>query len=836
MKAKKRVYFFLLFISTSLLSKGGLAMDKENLEQEIRKITNVLVYSFTGEKVFPPPLELKLVRQDFALLRFGESCMNTPLKIGSKSFVHGLGTHANSEIIVKLPKGASKFKAFVGIDNNFDTQGFRGSVIFSLEANGKELAKTPVLKGGDEPYKIEVAIPEEASELTLKVDATPDGPGWDQADWADAQIIMKDGKVMILDEGQNDLLLLDRENPPFHFIYNGVPSHLLLKEWKKDVVKKEDKDKTIYKVSWLDPKTNLLVEADVKVYKDFPAVEWVLYFENRGNEPTPIIENIQALDIDLATGNMYREGILHQLHGDSCDENTFLPIDTPIKMGDSLKIAPTGGRPSSISGFPFMNFQYCDKGVILGIGWTGQWAVSLERPKTASCQTHLQAGMELTHLKLLPGERIRTPRILLMSWRGDRWEGHNLFRRLLIAHYIPKYNGKPPELPIALQTFDRYNFTLPRWATEEGQLEGVEAAYKMGCDTYWFDAGWFVGDFPNGVGNWFPKPEAFPNGLKPISDKCHKLGMKFILWVEPERVAPGTKIAREHPEWVFGGENGGLFKLNEPEARKWLTELLSKIIEDFGLDIYRNDFNIDPLPYWRANDEPDRQGITEIRYVEGLYEMWDELLARHPGLMIDNCASGGRRIDLETITRSVPLWRSDTGCSPGHPEWNQNQSMGLAQYIPLFTVGIWSPEPYEFRSGQTAGAICEFPYLDKNFPWELAKKSISEAKENRKYWIGDFYPLTPVSKSLEQITAYQFHRPDLKEGIIYAFRRPECEYLGILVVPRGLSPKETYELEFIDDSFKREKMVVAGEKLLKDGLEIRLPEKRSSLIIRYKAR
>jgi hypothetical protein len=76
----------------------------------------------------------------------------------------------------------------------------------------------------------------------------------------------------------------------------------------------------------------------------------------------------------------------------------------------------------------------------------------------------------------------------------------------------------------------------------------------------------------------------------------------------------------------------------------------------------------------------------------------------------------------------------------------------------------------------------------------------------------------------------------LKEGIIYAFRRPECEYLGILVVPKGISPKETYELEFIDDSFKREKMVIAGEKLLKDGLEICLREKRSSLIIRYKAR
>jgi hypothetical protein len=70
----------------------------------------------------------------------------------------------------------------------------------------------------------------------------------------------------------------------------------------------------------------------------------------------------------------------------------------------------------------------------------------------------------------------------------------------------------------------------------------------------------------------------------------------------------------------------------------------------------------DPLPYWRANDAPDRQGMAEIRHVEGLYEFWNDLLRRHPGLVIDNCASGGRRIDLETISRSIPLWRSDWQC------------------------------------------------------------------------------------------------------------------------------------------------------------------------------
>ncbi|MBC7326619.1 alpha-galactosidase [bacterium] len=809
-------------------------MNDKGRKEAIRQIANWASYSFTGRKLYPPPVNLKLLRQDFALLKFGESCMDTPIKIGKKEYAHGLGTHANSEIVVDVPRGARIFKAFVGIDNNQDTQGKRGSVVFSVETDGRELVKTPVLKGGDEPFLIEIPLTPDISQLILKVDTTPDGPGWDQADWADAQFIMSDKRIIWLDEGQNDLILMESPTPPFSFFYNDVPSSSFINNWQRTVEKKDEKDWIFYRVSWLDPDTKLLVEADVKIFRDFPAVEWVLFFENKGDKKTPIIRDIQAIDTKLVTGNLYREAVLHHLHGDSCDENSFFPMDTSLPIDRSIRIAPTGGRPSSISGFPFMNFQYAQRGVILAIGWTGQWCVSFERPKSQTCETHLKAGMELTHLSLYPGERIRTPRILIMTWKGDRWDAHNLFRRLLLAHYVPQINGKVPELPIALQTFDRYNFTLPRWATEEGQLEAVRAAYKIGCDTYWFDAGWFVGDFPNGVGNWFPKPHAFPRGLKPISDLCHKLSMKFVLWVEPERVAPGTQIAREHPEWVFGGENGGLFKLNDPSARHWLTELLCKIIDDFGLDIYRNDFNIDPLPFWRANDEPDRQGITEIRYVEGLYEMWDEILRRHPGLMIDNCASGGRRIDLETIMRSVPLWRSDTGCFPGHPEWNQNQSMGLAQYIPLFSVGVWSPEPYEFRSAQTAGAICEWAYLEDGFPWELARKMVVEAKENRKFWLGDFYPLTPASKSNDQLIAYQLHRSDLKEGIIYAFRRPECEYFGLIVPGKAISPDATYRLEMIDDSLKKTRKIVKGEKLLNEGLEIRLPKKRSSLVIRYK--
>ena len=283
---------------------------------------------------------------------------------------------------------------------------------------------------------------------------------------------------------------------------------------------------------------------------------------------------------------------------------------------------------------------------------------------------------------LHPGESIRTPRILLLRWSGDRIEAHNQFRRLLLAHYLPKLDGHPVSLAIAAQSFNRWaGGTRPNWATEAGQLVAAKVDRDLGCDTLWFDAGWFEGNFPNGVGNWFPKPKEFPNGLKPVGEACEKLGLKFLVWYEPERVARDTQLAREHPEFVLPANKppgtGGLLNLGDPHAWRWLTDLLIRQITDFHIHTYRNDFNMDPLPFWRQNDPPDRQGISEIRYVEGLYAMWDEMRARFPRMYLDDCASGGRRIDLEMVMRSVVQTRSDSACTPGRSEWDQSQAYGL---------------------------------------------------------------------------------------------------------------------------------------------------------------
>ena len=800
--------------------------------QEVRQLHDWVAKSFGLAKSSggADRIGLEVRRQDYNVLRFGQSCMETPLRIGSKSFQHGLGTHAQSEIVVAIPKGAITFKCFVGVDNNYDTRGTSGSVQFSVGFDGTQVYQSGVRTGADEPVPVDIDVPWGAREMLLKVTDGGNGPACDQADWADAKFKINGGKDRWLDVNQSNGFLQDG-GAPFSFVYGGASSADLLKVWKRSVETRDLPDRVEQDIRWQDPKTGLSVTAVVKSFKRYPAVDWLLYFENGGEQDSPILENVQTADFSLTTGAARNVGSLHQLRGDSCGEESFTPFTTSLPSPKRIRLAPTAGRPSAVSAFPFFDLEYEGKGFVAAVGWSGQWAASFDR--TERGPTRFQVGMERTHLVLHPGEKIRTPRVLVMPWQGERGLALNRFRRLMLFHYVPQNQGKPVLLPVALQCFDRYVGTRKEWATEAGQIAAVRSGKELGVDTHWLDAAWFPVGFPNGVGSWYADPKSFPNGLKPVSDECHRMGMKFVLWFEPERVAAGSQLAREHPEFVMGGEKGGLFKLNDPAARRHLTDLLSKRISEYGIDIYRNDFNIDPLGFWQQADSADRQGMTEIRYVEGHYAMWDELLARHKGLVIDSCASGGRRIDLETCSRSVPLWRSDTSCSPGHPEWNQLQTAGLSQYIPLHTACVWIPEAYDVRSAGTGGLIAQMDYLDPKFPKSAAAAMIAEIRENQKYHYGDFYPLSSPSISPDQFVAYQFHRPDLNAGIVLGFRHAQCGFVGVTVGLHGLNPKEKYMVEVIDDKLVTVRRKATGRELL-DGLDIRTGKPGSSVVVRYR--
>jgi alpha-galactosidase len=799
--------------------------------ENIKQIQSWTATAFAGEKTESSlPFTLKLIRQDYNTLKFGQSCMGTPLRIGSKSFKNGLGTHANSEILIEFKEPITRFTAQVGIDNNYDTQGTKGSVQFAVKVQDKELLRTSTLTGKDEPYNIDLKLPDETKALTLLVDTTNDGPSYDQSNWCEPIAYGVSGKAYPFAENKS---LPFEAKIPFSFRYGGVPSSELLPQW---TFEKKTPHPLQTDYCWTDPKTNFRVTAKVRIFERFCATDWVLYFENLSDRDSLLLDNVQTLDMKFPIGIGSEPVCVHTLNGDSCNEFSWLPTMYPLKPKETKTFIPVGGR-SSNHVFPFWNIQHrnagnedISDGFFVAIGWSGQWKTDFKR--TDETNLAISGGMETLSTFLRPKESIRTPRILLMPWKTDRLTSQVLFRRLLMFEYAPKMsNGLPQQLLFVGQCFDRYYRKRPNWEKIEGQKQYAQKLVETGCNAHWFDAAWFPVGFPNGVGNWFSDPASFPNGVEELGKTVHDLGMKFILWFEPERVADKTQIAKEYPQYVWGGENGGLYKLHDPEARTFLTNLLLKRIKEFGVDIYRNDFNIDPLIFWRNNDEENRQGITEIRYVEGHYEMWNRFRSEIPGLWIDNCASGGRRIDLETISISIPLWRSDTCCWAGHPEWDQTQTLGLTQYLPIFSCCAWDSSPYTFRSAANMGAIIQYHLLDNDYNLEEAKTSIQEAKIYQKFWYGDFYPLSEAKVGETDILAWQLHRSDLEAGLIYVFRQRQSPFIGRELSLRAIDPNSQYRVTIKSDYSPQKAIEMSGKEL--KTLEIHLFQKGSATVVQY---
>ena len=763
-----------------------------------------------------------------------------PMRLGDRVYTHGIGVNSHSEVRVSLTKPAARFRATIGIDRNMDNS--PASVRFHVQVAGKDLFVTDVIRAGAAPRDIDVPL-DGATEFELIVDDGGDGRNSDQSDWADARVTYADGSEQFVDDLARQAQL--GEGLPFSFVYGGKPSSEFLATWtrtdKDEPAGPGEQRKT---VTLTDPQTKLQVQAICTTYTDTPGVDWTLHFTNTGEQDTPIIEQVRALDaaVTLGIGNAV---VLHRLNGSVCATDDWLPFDQTVAPGQRVEMNTSGGRSSSIS--PFWTLDWGGEGIITAVGWSGQWSASVE---LKDGQLRTQAGMQNFHTVLHPGETIRGPRIMQLHWSGgDQYRAGNLFRQTMLAHIVPQANGKAVPPPIIHLSTSFYELNA---SNEENVLSHLHAMPGLGFELFWLDAYWTgPKGFPESMGNYglplesVEPPDRFPHGLKHIGDEVKKAGFGFLMWFEPERVAAGTRIAREHPEWVLspGGDGSGLLNLGLPAAREALTAYLDAAIKQYQLSWLRIDYNIDPLGFWQFMDakDPKRVGMTETRYVEGLYRMWDDLRAANPGLLIDNCASGGRRIDLEACSRSIPLWRSDNTCDMVGDDpntilmaavKNQLMSAGLNRYLPYSTVGQMGPEPYSFRSGFNGGIDFAQDIRSAKYPRELLRKGIAEGKRLRKYWTGDFYPLSEVTTDIRAWCVMQYHRPTEGDGIVTAFRRHASPYSGYDCHLREINPHATYQVTMYHDYEPEKPVTMRGADL--EHLSLAIGICPGSVLVEYK--
>ena len=635
--------------------------------------------------------------------------------------------------------------------------------------------------------------------------------------------------------------------PPFSFVYGGKSSDSFITGWdyKSEKLKSSEAGVENSLYTYSDKQSGLVVKCFVTCYTDFNVAEYVLKFINTSSQNTPIIEKTSVIDNTFAynTGGTF---ILHHSLGSNMVVNDFQPFDEQMQVEKNIYLTPARGRSSDETAFPFFNIETPAKqGIVVAVGWTGKWFADVVQKDEKSVS--LKSGMENMHLTLFPKEEIRTPKICMLFWNGeDRMIGHNQFRRFILAHHTRKINGSNPELPLSV-AFELDGAPRPctvhTCITEASALAHIKRyqQFKLTPELFWIDAGWYSGcgwdkengEWPQNVGNWTVDKERFPNGLKPISEAAHAAGAKLMVWFEPERVYKGTQVYKEHPEWLQSLSNSDsyLFDLGNPDARLWITNYLTDLIKNEGIDYYRQDFNFDPMPYWKNHDTPDRIGISEAKYIEGLYAFWDSLLVRFPNMIIDNCASGGRRIDLETTSRSTPFWRTDLEQSA---TGNQCHTYGLELYLPLHGTALFKTGSYYVRSSLGSLAVINWSVNGSNNETiQTYQQYIADFKRLRQYYYGDYYPLTLAHKRYmtdNNWLAYQLNRPEKMDGIVLAFRRDRFSDESIHVKLSGLITDAKYELFYEDSGLKIQKY---GKELM-DGIELKINDKPGSLLISYK--
>jgi len=326
----------------------------------------------------------------------------------------------------------------------------------------------------------------------------------------------------------------------------------------------------------------------------------------------------------------------------------------PLHTG-ALVLGATGGRTTQGS-TPFVCIREKDgaAGIAFHVLPRGNWTIRLSlhplmNSGTGGLSVEIGPASDGLALTLAPGARWPLPTILICPLAGGNPEDgcaplHRYVNRSLYADY-------PVAPPIAYNTwFDRFD----RLETPRLQLQ-LAAAVELGVEVFTVDAGWF------GTGtNWFSctgdwhesDTAAFHGAMSSFVAAVRAAGLKFGLWMEPERGGANASVRAEHPDYFVGGRTASRYDLERPEVYAYLKGQIQHVLDTYALDWLKVDFN--------AELGDDERGSQLHGYYDAWYRMLDELRAAYPATFFEGCSSGGMRCELEALRHHDDLFLSDT--------------------------------------------------------------------------------------------------------------------------------------------------------------------------------
>ncbi|MDO8836450.1 MAG: alpha-galactosidase [Vicinamibacterales bacterium] len=371
-----------------------------------------------------------------------------------------------------------------------------------------------------------------------------------------------------------------------------------------------------------------------------------------------------------------------------------LSAQAPVRLGSTVR--------SSEQMVPTVWFEGPSGHFFGGLLWSGEWAMAAAGPETSGL-TAVRMSLDRTTTTVRRGEPVDGPHGIFGITSPDETGV-----TLALQHYVTGglRQGRPFPSLVTYNTWYAYGIKTD----DETVRAEMEIAAALGVELFVLDAGWYPGgsdpsDFTTGLGTWTADTRRFPKGLRSLRDHAHGLGLKFGIWVEPERVATTTVgragLARERYLATTGGryntgvknENAGDAQicLADTEAREWVMAQLVRFLDDVQPDYLKWDNN-----YWINCDRTSHGHGTQdgnFAHTKGLYNLLDRLRARYPDLIVENCAAGGNRLDLGILQYTDVAWMDDVSGPSAHVRHNL---AGLgAVFPPAYLLSFVMDDPAE---------------------------------------------------------------------------------------------------------------------------------------------
>ncbi len=616
---------------------------------------------------------------------------------------------------------------------------------------------------------------------------------------------------------------------PFTFKVDGEEFNPA--EWSKEIKKASHNGKTYQggKTEYLilsNKEKGLEVTVEATSFEENATCQWTVYIKNTGNENSGVISDFYALNSSVSTGGAE---LYYSMGSDTAASDFSLIRKT---LSSSVReFAGVDGKPTE-KYLPYFNISGENYGVVLGIGWTGQWYAGLSE---TNGETNVAVKQEHFNAYLLPGEEVRSPLVSLSFYdNANALKGFNLFRSWIMDSVYPEsvtqnqYTVMEVAGPASTRTSDEIINVLDN---------EIDPSVYDEIDCFWMDAGWYKYNegWHDGVGNWTVDTPRYDNGISELSGYAADKGLGHVLWYEPERVYPDTEFHKEgskHDGWlIYGDSENIMWNLANEEAFDYYCKYLLNSMKENGVTVYRQDFNFAPLEYWQKGDAEfysGRTGICENHYITNLYRYLDYLCENIDGLIIDNCASGGKRLDLEMTYRSIAFWRSDYNCAYHSDLFDATQShtYGISFWLPIQGSALYMANEYASRSAIMPLMLMDF--------FSHQNPEFSYNKEPRELMTGKYYPIEFGSFDKDKMHAMQFSTADGEAGTALIYKRANVLADEYTVKLNGLIPEKTYSVYDIDNPEKLYSLT--GTELMNDGLKIDLPKGEKAIILMFNAK